>query len=103
MTPTEYLNTNPTIEDMRQHWGVMNAALKDALLNLQDQLGSNFRVSPIELTDGTWALNCDIFSDTSNGVYKNLFQALNMEMFDQAEIKHENEVLPLIPQPEEII
>jgi hypothetical protein len=102
MTPQEYIGTNPTLEDMRGKWVVMTKALRDDLLARQDTIESRFRVNPIELTDGTWTLSCDVFSELGNGVFQPLFSVLDQSKLSQAEIKPSSEVLDLIPQPEPI-
>ena len=102
MTPLEYLATNPTLEDTRNHWLVFSTADKDSMLTKQAQIPSVHRIAPVELTDGRWTVCCDLLTEVSGGVFTEVFQTLDIGKLNTAELLTTAEVMPLFPTPEEI-
>jgi hypothetical protein len=103
MTPLEYIATNPSYAEARTKWLVFSPALKDAMLAKQDTIQTSHRISPIELTDGRWAVCCDLVTEINGGVFTPLFAALDQAALNTATIIEQSEFETLLPEPENII
>lgn len=106
MTPQEYIASNPTLEDSRSKWLVFSAQLAADLKAKQDAVVDStktvHRISPIQLTDGRFAVSCDLVTEIKGGVFTPHFQALDQDKLAQATVEDDAIIRPLIPQPEEI-
>lgn len=102
MTPLQYIASNPTLDDARKKGLVFSVADKDSMLAKQEQIDTPFRIAPIELTDGRWAICCDLLTEVSPGVYQELFAALDTDKLAAAEILPWADVLALLPETDEI-
>ena len=102
MTPLEYIATNPTYEEARLKWLTFSAADKDSMLAKQAEVQSNHRIAPTELTDGRWAVCCDLLTEIQGGVFTEVFQQLDMGKLNSAIIIEDDEFQTLKPAPEEI-
>lgn len=62
---------------------------------------TSFRVHPIGLDDGRFALRADLLSEIGpGGVFASSFAKLDAEKFDQVEILELSEIADVWPQPE---
>ena len=104
MTPLEYIASNPSYEESRGKWLVFNAANKTSMLAKQKGIKTNHRVIPTELTDGRWAVCCDVLTELGEkGVYRRLFAALDRGKLNTSEILTSAEIAPLWPVTEDPI
>lgn len=92
----EYIASNPSIDDLRSRGLIFSAADKDSMLAKQEQIDKPFRIAPIELTDGRWAICCDTLTEISPGVYQELFAALDTDKLATAEMLPWADVLALL-------
>ena len=102
MTPLEYLSTNPTYAEARLKWLTFSTADKDTMLDKQAEVQGNHRIAPIELTDGRWAVCCDVLTEVQGGVFTPLFALLDMAKLNGAIIIEDAELQSLKPPEEEI-
>ena len=100
MTPLQYIATEPTLEDARSKGLVFPTEYKDSLLAKQKELDTSFKISPVELSDGRWAINCDTFTEIQHGVYQELFGRLDTSKLNSSEIIPWEDVLALLPKLE---
>jgi hypothetical protein len=70
---------------------------------IQDEHGSRFVALPVDLNDGRKMLCADLLTEVGpGGLYSGGFAHLPSELFPLVEVLPMSEVLPLLPQPEEI-
>jgi len=100
MTPFEYIVTNPSYEEARLKWLVFNTADKEVLLAKQATLDTPHRIAPIELTDGRWAVCCDLLTEISGGVFQEIFSILDQSKLNAAVIMEDAEFRTLLPEPD---
>jgi hypothetical protein len=83
---------------------VFSADLAAQLAAVQAEHGNPRHVaSPVDLTDGRKMLCADLLTEVSpGGLYSGGFAHLPAELFPSVEVLPMSEVLPLLPQPEEI-
>ena len=72
------------------------------MLDKQAALQGNHRIAPIELTDGRWAVCCDVLTEVQGGVFTTLFATLDMGKLNGAIIIEDAELQSLKPPEEEI-
>jgi hypothetical protein len=103
MTLDQYLAGGiPAYADAKIRALVMDAELKDALLNAQAALPpSQNRVVPAELTDGRWMIRAALLTEINGGIFAEGFSALDPQLFSQVEVVPMAEALALLPQQEE--
>ena len=98
MTLDQLLQGDVSADDLRLMWLVFDAdiaqRLKDAQPSYQHQ------VAPITLTDGRFALCADLLTE-KDGIYAPTFQALDQTAFPLVNVIHGNEIVSLLPTPEE--
>lgn len=98
MTLDQLLQGDVSSDDLRLMWLVFDAdiaqRLKDAQPSYQHQ------VAPITLTDGRFALCADLLTE-KDGIYAPTFQALDQTAFPLVHVIHRNEIVSLLPTPEE--
>lgn len=76
------------------------AALTDAQQQ-QQQLTSQHRAAPVQLTDGRWMLCADLLTEIHpGGLYADGFLLLPSELFDQVVVMPWVEAVELLPPPE---
>lgn len=106
MTPHEYIASNPTLEDSRGKWLVFTASLAADLAAKQAavvaQTGTVHRIGPIALTDGRYAVSCDVVTEINGGILTPHFQSLDQSKLALVEVLPHSEVEPLIPKPQDI-
>lgn len=105
MTPLELIQSQPALAESRELWMVMSSQIRDVLLAKQSTISTSHHISPIELTDGRFAVCCDLISEIRpGGVYHDVFQTLNLAALDTCEIVTTAEFNALKPiTPEEVI
>jgi hypothetical protein len=82
---------------------VFSSELAAQFSAIQDEHGSRFVAIPVELTDGRKMLCADLLTEVGpGGLYSSGFAHLPAELFPLVEVLPMSEVLPLLPQPEEI-
>jgi hypothetical protein len=83
---------------------VFSPELAAQLAAVQAEHGNPRHVaSPVDLTDGRKMLCADLLTEIGpGGLYAQGFAHLPAELFAQVEVLPMSEVLPLLPQPEEI-
>jgi hypothetical protein len=101
MTPLQLIESNPTLAEARELWMVMTVQIRDAMLAKQSTISTSHHISPIELTDGRWAVCCDLISEIRpGGVYYDVFQTLDLTALDTCEIVTTDEFNALKPTPQ---
>ena len=70
-----------------------------ALINCSE--GNQFRIMPIPLTDGRFAVSSDVLSE-SEGIYAHIFSQINLHDFDQISFEEMKEFLPGNDEEEDI-
>lgn len=98
MTLDQLLQSPPLLDELRESWLVFDSTLKDRLEQVQPHY--QHQVSPIALTDGSFALCADLLSEI-NGIYAQTFAALDQSTFPSVEVLSTYEILPLLPQATE--
>ena len=102
MTPLQLIQSNPTLAEARELWMVMPVQIRDAMLAKQATIPTSHHISPIKLTDGRWAVCCDLISEIRpGGVYHDVFQTLNLAALDTCEILTTAEFNALKPTSKE--
>jgi hypothetical protein len=83
---------------------VFSPALAEQLSAVQSEHGNPRHVaSPVDLVDGRKMLCADLLTEVApGGLYSGGFAHLPAELFPLVEVLPMSEVLPLLPQPEEI-
>ena len=83
---------------------VFSPELAAQLAAVQSEHGNPRHVaSPVDLTDGRKMLCADLLTEVGpGGLYSGGFAHLPAELFPAVEVLPMSEVLPLLPQPEEI-
>ena len=103
MTPSEYLETNPTAEEHSYNYLLIPAELRDSMLAKQDTLTTSNRISPVLLIDGSYGACCDIYSEVGiGGIYRELWEMLDQAKLEECEVVDKDAFLALLPTPEEI-
>ena len=103
MTPSEYLATSPTTEELSQNYLLISAELRDSMLAKQDTLTTSNRISPVLLIDGSYGACCDIYTEVAlGGVYSELWGMLDQAKLEECEVVDKDAFLALLPAPEEI-
>ena len=98
MNALAYLMTNPPIEELRTKWLAISAENNASLLAKQDQINTNIQVEPVPLIDGRYAVCGDVFTETGiKGVYRKLYQMLDLQKLDSSQWIEEAEYLALRP------
>ena len=84
---------------------VFSPELAAQLASVQAQFGNPRHVaSPVDLVDGRKMLCADLLTEVSpGGLYSGGFAHLPAELFPAVEVLPMDQVLPLLPQPEEEI
>jgi hypothetical protein len=83
---------------------VFSPELAAQLAAIQEQQGNPRQVaSPVDLVDGRKMLCADLLTEVGpGGLYSGGFAHLPAELFPSVEVLPMSQVLPLLPQPEEI-
>ena len=82
---------------------VFSSELAAQFSTIQYEHGSRFVALPVDLTDGRKMLCADLLTEIGpGGLYSGGFVHLPAELFPLVEVLPMSEVLPLLPQPEEI-
>ena len=98
MTPLEYLATNPTPSEAKEKFLLFPLELRDAMLAKQDTLTTSHKISPVLLTDGRYGACCDLLTEVGvGGVYHELFQLLDMDALNTAELVEKADFIALLP------
>lgn len=101
MTPFEYIASNPTLEDSRSKWLVFSPELAADLAAKQAsvvaQTKTVHRITPLRLTDGRYAVKCDLVTEIQGGVFTAHFQSLDQGKLAQATVEDDATIRPLIP------
>ena len=102
MTPLEYIATNPSYEDSHSKWLVFDITNKRSMIAKQANIVTHHKIKPLGLTDGRWAVCCDIATEIGEkGVFRQLFAKLDKGKLSTAEIIEDAEFQLLKPvQPE---
>lgn len=104
MTPLEYIASNPTLEDMQSKALLFSPELRDSMQSKQANINTTHVISPILLKDGRYGSRCDLLSEcNTGGVYRELFNALDTELLNTAEIVDMSDLIELIPEPETLV
>ena len=99
---TSKLFPNGLPADLRAYGIVMPAELREALMQYQQQIGAhrNF-VSPVALTDGRYAINCDILSETHpSGIFPDVAWITD-DMLEACVVMPWGDVVALLPVSED--
>jgi hypothetical protein len=104
MTLADIINQPLTYETAKDRALVFSPELATQLADIQSQYGNPRHVaSPVDLTDGRKMLCADLLTEVGpGGLYSGGFAHLPAELFPLVEVLPMSEVLPLLPQPEEI-
>ena len=104
MTPLEYIASNPTLEDMQSKALLFSPELHDSMQSKQANINTNHIISPVLLEDGRYGSSCDLLSECNpGGVYHELFNALDTELLNTAELVDMSDLMELIPEPETLV
>ena len=98
MKPIDYIESNPSIEDMQSKALLFSAALYNAMRAKQGNIDTSHLVSPVLLTDGRYGVGCDIFSETGEGhIFHELFSVLDNAVLNTGELVDMAELVALLP------
>jgi hypothetical protein len=82
---------------------VFSSELAAQFSAIQEEHGSQFVALPVDLIDGRKMLCADLLTEVGpGGLYSGGFAHLPRELFPLVEVLPMFQVLPLLPQPEEI-
>ena len=98
MTLDQLLQGDVSVDDLRSMWLVFDADIAQRLKDAQPAY--QHQVAPIVLTDGRYALCADLLTE-KDGIYAPTFQALDQTAFPLVNVIHSNEIVSLLPTPEE--
>ena len=102
MKPIDYIESNPTIEDMQSKALLFSATLHDAMQVKQGNIDTNHLITPVLLTDGRYGICCDVLSETGEGhIFHELFSVLDKALLNTGELVDMSDLMELIPEPEE--
>ena len=103
MTPSEYLATSPTAEELSQNYLLISAELRDSMIAKQGTLATSNRISPVLLIDGSYGSCCDIYTEVAaGGIYGELWGMLDQAKLEECEVVDKDAFLALLPTPEGI-
>jgi hypothetical protein len=104
MTLADLISQPLTYEAAKDLALVFSPELAAQLAAVQAEHGNPLHVaSPVDLTDGRKMLCADLLTEVGpGGLYSGGFAHLPAELFPAVEVLPMSEVLPLLPQPEEI-
>jgi hypothetical protein len=104
MTLAELIQQPTSYETAKDLALVFSPELAAQLAAVQSEHGNPRHVaSPVDLTDGRKMLCADLLTEVGlGGLYSGGFAHLPAELFPLVEVLPMSEVLPLLPQPEEI-
>ena len=98
MKPIDYIESNPSIEDMQSKALLFSAALYNAMRAEQGNIDTNHLVSPVLLTDGRYGVGCDILSETGEGhIFHELFSVIDKAVLNTGELVDMAELVALLP------
>jgi hypothetical protein len=92
----------PVDFDPKTYGLVFDEAIYAALLNVQ-ATDARHRITPIQLTDGTWATNADVLTEATDGVFEPIFSQLPTELAAQVTVVNWADALALLPEPEPLL
>lgn len=97
----ELFFSNGLPDDLKAYGLVMPEAVRDSLIQKQDEHGNpRHRLSPVQLTDGRWALSADVLAEaTPSGIFGSV-EFLDEQNIAQVEVTPWPNVLALLPQPD---
>ena len=103
MTPSEYLETNPTAEEHSYNYLLIPAELRDSMIAKQDTLTTSNHISPVLLIDGRYGACCDLYTEVgAGGIYHELWEMLDEAKLEECEVVDKAAFLALLPpEPEE--
>ena len=103
MTPSEYLATNPTPEELSYNYLLIPAELRDSMLAKQDTLTTHNHISPVLLIDGRYGACCDLYTEVgAGGIYHELWEMLDQAKLEECEVVDKAAFLALLPPDPEI-
>jgi len=104
MTLADLITQPVSYETARDLALVFSPERATQLADVQSEHGNPRHVaSPVDLTDGRKMLCADLLTEVGpGGLYSGGFAHLPAELFPIVEVLPMSEVLPLLPQPEEI-
>jgi hypothetical protein len=104
MTLADLISQPVSYETAKDLALVFSPELAAQLAAVQSEHGDPRHVaSPVDLTDGRKMLCADLLTEIGpGGLYSGGFAHLPAELFPAVEVLPMSEVLPLLPQPEEI-
>jgi hypothetical protein len=101
MTPSEYLETNPTAEEHSYNYLLIPAELRDSMIAKQDTLTTHNHISPVLLIDGRYGACCDLYTEVGvGGIYHQIWEMLDKAKLEECEVVDKAAFLALLPQPE---
>jgi hypothetical protein len=104
MTLADLINQPVSYDAAKNLTLVFSPELAEQLAAVQSEYGNPRHVaSPVDLVDGRKMLCADLLTEIGpGGLYAQGFAHLPAELFTLVEVLPMSEVLPLLPQPEEI-
>jgi hypothetical protein len=104
MTLADLISQPVSYETAKDLALVFSPELAAQLADIQQQHGNPRHVaSPVDLVDGRKMLCADLLTEIApGGLYSGGFAHLPAELFPLVEVLPMSQVLPLLPQPEEI-
>jgi hypothetical protein len=104
MKPIDYIESNPTLEDMQSKALLFSEGLNDSLKSVQDGIETNHLITPVLLTDDRYGIRCDVFSEISEGkIFNRVYALTNKALLNAAQLVDMTELVALLPVYEEEI
>ena len=98
MTLDQLLQDPIQTANLSQFWLLFDPTLNNRLMEVQPHY--QHQLSPIELTDGRFALCADLLSEIS-GLYAKTFDALDKSTFSSVYVVPFSDIEPLLPKSEQ--
>ncbi len=69
-------------------------------LSAAQAIESQYRIEPIETTDGRWIVGSDVLTEALTGLFAYIFQQLPVSLAEQVDVIPWEDARALLPEPE---